>query len=1095
VKWVINSGNPLNFFRMTSILKVCRAAYDYDAQLEDELTFKEGDILYILPDQDENEPEWLKATSQLPGESTVPGNVPSNYLEPAVPLYSAISLYSYSAANEDELSFDEGETLEIIQVVPDDPDWLLAKQIGHSTKSELFGLIPSNYIEKCSPSAIASAAATSSPPTTSPQYVPPVGEKPSSSPYQGAPQLPSQFTAQINPLPEIVSQVPPTGFSPSLANPVPPQQAGPPKIATAQYDFDGNEPDDLSVREGETCLILDDTSDASWCRVRLISSRKDRSGLEGYVPREYLKYKEIAKSPAALGSKPVIPPSMPPAPPVLPPAPINSNSRVKEAENREREIREKERLEQERIEKEEKNRLERERLECERKERERVQKEMSDRQILEKQKLERERSERDRIEMERLERERIEKDRLDRERADRDRIERENSAKNMAEQAAARQKSDALNSAPKPPQLPSRPQNSVTSTQVKPTLNQPIPPAPTITNVVQSQPPVSASIISASVAANGKDMPDPSRVRVWLDQSGVHRTEAAFIHFLNGKVKLHKTNGLKIDVPIEALSKADQLQAYSLQGVTPPPQLMAAERASTIPPSAAPIASSISAVTKSSSGSVVYNGFDWNSYFLSCGVESPDALVYAKRFVAEKMDQEVLFDVNREILKSLDVREGDILRILKQQQHQTAVADREAILAQENISRIEQYFTDRVKVAETAEQLRKDEEFARKLQEEELSRAKGSSQEKSTRTPRVSNRIEPSRSSVPPRAEERSPLDSRRKSMPVPPPQSTLPLSNRGFGSSSNLAGIAATGPSLPPVPSMTMLQSQTVLPAPLIPTHGTSAGFVPTKISDSHKIQMGNALNAMGGASNVGITAQQQQQMAMQAQAQMQMQLQSQSSQPPTSTMMTGAVTMANTGSFLANSFATPVGMSNTGSTSANWQNASTLCNLNSFEAFPYCLHTKTNFFCMVHFVAPDNPFGKPLNAPLSNASYGMPSGNMSRSISGGPTVGTNLMNMGAPAVLNNAMGFGGNQPMLQQTQTQIGFSQGHSFGQVMPPGSYLVGNPLSSSQPVGFSTNPTVAMTGMPPYGTVPDPLNPMSTYFGGFLCITPMYIVLLC
>ncbi|KNE55845.1 hypothetical protein AMAG_01714 [Allomyces macrogynus ATCC 38327] len=70
-------------------------------------------------------------------------------------------------------------------------------------------------------------------------------------------------------------------------------------------------------------------------------------------------------------------------------------------------------------------------------------------------------------------------------------------------------------------------------------------------------------------------MPDPAHVRVWLDQSGVHRTEAAFIDFIDGKVKLLKTNGAKIDVPIAALSPADQAVAYKLKGLTPPAALVA----------------------------------------------------------------------------------------------------------------------------------------------------------------------------------------------------------------------------------------------------------------------------------------------------------------------------------------------------------------------------------------------------------------------------------------------------------------------------------------------------------------------------------------
>lgn len=60
---------------------ICKALYDYKAQSEDELTFKEDDVLYIL--DKEEDPDWWKAqlkTASLDQVGPV-GLVPANYVD------------------------------------------------------------------------------------------------------------------------------------------------------------------------------------------------------------------------------------------------------------------------------------------------------------------------------------------------------------------------------------------------------------------------------------------------------------------------------------------------------------------------------------------------------------------------------------------------------------------------------------------------------------------------------------------------------------------------------------------------------------------------------------------------------------------------------------------------------------------------------------------------------------------------------------------------------------------------------------------------------------------------------------------------------
>ncbi|KAI1285962.1 Cytoplasmic protein NCK1 [Halotydeus destructor] len=53
-----------------------------------------------------------------------------------------IALYSFASQNEEELSFEKGERLEIIERPANDPDWWLAR-----SKSNLTGLVPKNYVQ------------------------------------------------------------------------------------------------------------------------------------------------------------------------------------------------------------------------------------------------------------------------------------------------------------------------------------------------------------------------------------------------------------------------------------------------------------------------------------------------------------------------------------------------------------------------------------------------------------------------------------------------------------------------------------------------------------------------------------------------------------------------------------------------------------------------------------------------------------------------------------------------------------------------------------------------------------------------------------
>ncbi|KAK6201102.1 SH3 domain protein [Scheffersomyces amazonensis] len=137
---------------------VYKALYEYTAQADEELTLQPDDILYLLEKSEID--EWWKVKKRvLPvGDEEVDepvGLVPSNYIESAPILKTATAVFDYDKQTEEELSFTEGEKFNVYDL--NDPDWILVGNIAQTQ----FGFIPSNYIE------LDSGATTSSIPVPS----------------------------------------------------------------------------------------------------------------------------------------------------------------------------------------------------------------------------------------------------------------------------------------------------------------------------------------------------------------------------------------------------------------------------------------------------------------------------------------------------------------------------------------------------------------------------------------------------------------------------------------------------------------------------------------------------------------------------------------------------------------------------------------------------------------------------------------------------------------------------------------------------------------------------------------------------------------
>lgn len=175
----------------------------------------------------------------------------------------------------------------------------------------------------------------------------------------------------------------------------------------------------------------------------------------------------------------------------------------------------------------------------------------------------------------------------------------------------------------------------------------------------------------------------------------------------NGKLRLHKTNGVVIEVPSEKMSAEDLQFAESHSGngksrdrereksrkptralspVTSDDDQPLAERRRSLQPEP----KSKPAPPKKS------KPVDWFEFFLSAGCDIDDCTRYASSFERDKIDESILPDITQQTMRQLGLREGDIIRVSK-------------------------HILQKIGGGNSAleEQMRKDEEMALKLQEEE----------------------------------------------------------------------------------------------------------------------------------------------------------------------------------------------------------------------------------------------------------------------------------------------------------------------------------------------------------------------------------------
>ena len=133
-----------------------KAKFKYQGMREDELSLEKGDDVMVMEKEADG---WWKGRC-----GTKIGWFPFNYVEEVVDLgpgsepaaaekatpttrgkafiCGVIALYSFSSGNPEELAFQKGDLLDIVDQPADDPDWWEARKVNGET-----GLIPRNYVE------------------------------------------------------------------------------------------------------------------------------------------------------------------------------------------------------------------------------------------------------------------------------------------------------------------------------------------------------------------------------------------------------------------------------------------------------------------------------------------------------------------------------------------------------------------------------------------------------------------------------------------------------------------------------------------------------------------------------------------------------------------------------------------------------------------------------------------------------------------------------------------------------------------------------------------------------------------------------------
>ena len=147
--------------------------------------------------------------------------------------------------------------------------------------------------------------------------------------------------------------------------------------------------------------------------------------------------------------------------------------------------------------------------------------------------------------------------------------------------------------------------------------------------------------------------------------------DAQFIGLKDGKIHLHKLNGVKIAVPVGKMAIEDLEYVERETGVS----LDEDKPLSDIKRKSQKAANGDARKTSQTKSSTPKTGasvqqpkkpdYDWFDFFLKCGVSPYQCERYTFNFNRDSMDESVLPETTPAVLRTLGLKEGDIIRVMK----------------------------------------------------------------------------------------------------------------------------------------------------------------------------------------------------------------------------------------------------------------------------------------------------------------------------------------------------------------------------------------------------------------------------------------------
>ena len=162
--------------------------------------------------------------------------------------------------------------------------------------------------------------------------------------------------------------------------------------------------------------------------------------------------------------------------------------------------------------------------------------------------------------------------------------------------------------------------------------------------------------------------PDMTKIRTWTDRSGSFTVDAQFIGLKDGKIHLHKLNGVKIAVPVarmavEDLEYVERAAGVSLDEDKPVSEIIKRAHSRKESDSKNRKAADTSGARKQELPKKPE--YDWFDFFLKCGVSPYQCERYSHAFNKDSMDENVLEEITPGVLRNIGLKEGDVLRVMK----------------------------------------------------------------------------------------------------------------------------------------------------------------------------------------------------------------------------------------------------------------------------------------------------------------------------------------------------------------------------------------------------------------------------------------------